>query len=172
MKTALQNLSDYTGTVGELQNFLQQNPESFSLMFREMLHNPNARVRLRMGNAVEKAARRNPEMLKPFRMEILAALERKETEIIWQVALLLGHLNLEEDDLALAVNTLFNWLDTIPHKFVKINCLQTLAVLAKQHDWLQSEVKEILQASLEHESPAIRARARILLKAFNATKKR
>jgi hypothetical protein len=167
MKSTSENLADYTGTVGQLYNFLLENPETFPIMFREMLHNPNARVRLRMGNAVEKAARRNPELIEPFKAELLAILpEKLETEIIWHVALLLGYLKLEDDDLALAVNALFNWLNTISHKFVKVNCLQTLAVLAKQNDWLKPEVTEVLQAALDHESAAIRARARILLKSF------
>ncbi|MBK0401618.1 hypothetical protein I5M27_01395 [Adhaeribacter sp. BT258] len=167
------NLSDYTGTVSQLNNFLEENPETFPVMFREMLHNPDARVRLRMGNAVEKAARKTPALLIPYKKEILSATsQRQENEIIWHIALLLGYLELEEDDLALAVNALFNWLHTLPHKFVKVNCLQTLAVLARQHDWLQPEVREALHAALEHESAAIRARARILLKTFKATKKR
>lgn len=170
MKTALENLAGYTGTVGQLTDYLQKNPEMFPALFREMLHNPNARVRLRMGNAVEKAARQNPELIRPFKAELLATVpEIKATEIIWQVALLLGYLELEEDELALAVNTLFSWLDTIPHKFLKINCLQTLAVLAKKNDWLKPEVTELLQAALAHESPAMRARARILLKGFKAS---
>ena len=172
MKPAPQFLSDYTGTVGQLYKFLEEKPETFPLMFREMLQNPSARVRLRMGNAVEKAARQNPALLLPFKSEILlAASQKQEPEIIWHVALLLGYLKLEEDDLALAVNSLFGWLDTIPHKFVKINCLQSLAVLARKNAWLQPEVTELLQAALEHESPAIRARARILLKQFSRQKR-
>ena len=168
-----QNLSDYTGTVGQLTDFLAKNPETFPVMFREMLHNPKAEVRLRMGNAVEKAARQNPALLFPFRSEIFAAAkERQETEIIWHVALLLGYLVLEEDELALAVNKLYEWLDTVAHKFVKINCLQTLAVLAMQHDWLKPEVTETLKAALEAESASMKARARILLKKLEPKSKR
>ena len=149
MNPTLQSLSGYTGTVGQLNAFLEENPEAFPVMFQEMLENPDRRVRLRMGNAVEKAARKNPALLLPFKTGILkATTETQDIEIIWHLALLLGYLELEEDDLALAVNALFNWLHTLPHKFVKINCLQTLAVLARQHAWLEPEVREVLQAAL------------------------
>ena len=165
--------ADLTGTVLHLNNLLEQNPELFPILFREMMDNPNSRVRLRAGNAVEKAARKNPEVLKPFKAEILGAITKTlNNEAIWHVALLLGYIPLEDDELALAVNQLFTWLDTIPHKFLKINCLQTLAVLARQHDWLKPEVTELLKAALNHESPAMRARARILLKLLEGHKKR
>ena len=53
MNPTLQALSGYTGTVGQLNIFLEENPETFPVLFREMLENPDRRVRLRMGNAVE-----------------------------------------------------------------------------------------------------------------------
>ena len=168
-----ENLSGFSGTVGQLYNFLEENPETFPVMFREMLHNPKAEVRLRMGNAVEKAARQNPALLLPFRSEILAASkERQEKEVIWHITLLLGYLDLEDDDLALAVNKLYEWLDTVEHTFIKVNCLQTLAVLAQQNDWLKPEVTATLKAALEAESAAIKARARILLKKLEPKRKR
>ena len=167
------NLSEYTGTVGQLSEFLAENPDTLPVMFREMLHNPKTEIRLRMGNAVEKAARQNPVLLVPFRSEILtAARERNETDIVWHITLLLGYLDLEEDELALAVNKLYEWLDTIDHRFVKVNCLQTLGVLAMQHDWLKPEVTETLKAALEAESASIKARSRILLKKLESPKKR
>ena len=168
-----ENLSDFTGTVGQLNNFLEENPGTFPAMFREMLVNPKAEVRLRMGNAVEKAARKNSALLLPFKPEILSAAEvRQEPEIIWHIVLLLGYLDLKEDDLALAVNKLYEWLDTVDNKFVKVNCLQTLSALALQHDWLKPEVIETLKSALESESSAIKARARILLKKLEPKRKR
>lgn len=167
----MQSLKDYTGTVGQLFAFLEKNPGSFAAMFREMLANNRPEVRLRMGNAVEKASRQNPELLLPFKAEILAATQKQEPEIIWHVALLLGYLPLEEDELALAVNKLYEWLDTVAHKFVRVNCLQTLAVLAQQHAWLKPEVTETLQAALAAPSPALKARARLLLARLNPGKK-
>lgn len=176
LKTVLRKTTgtqpDFTGKVGPLNEFLEQNPEMFPEFFREMLYNPDYGVRLRAGNAIEKAARKNPALLLPFKQEILALVPgTRDPVIIWHVALLLGYLSLEEDDLALAVNKLFEWLDTVPHKFAKINCMQTLAVLSQQHTWLQPEVTELLEAALEHESPAIRARARILLKTLTRKKR-
>ena len=109
----------------------------------------------------------------PFKSEILAAAQqRQESEIIWHIALLLGYLPLKEDDLALAVNKLYDWFDTVNNKFVKVNCLQTLAVLALQHDLLKPEVIETLKAALNAESASLKARARILSKKLNPTKKR
>ncbi|KAA9340965.1 hypothetical protein [Adhaeribacter soli] len=162
---------DLTGTVSHLYNLLEQNPELFPILFREMMDNPKSQIRLRAGNAVEKAARKNPALLLPFRAEMLEAITKPlNNEAIWHVALLLGYINPEGDDLALAVNKLFHWLDSVPHKFVKVNCLQTLALLALKHSWLQPEVTEMLEAALEHESFAIQARARILLKQFKPKK--
>lgn len=164
--------SQLTGTVGQVNSLLEQNPELFPELFREMMYNPKPAIRLRAGNAVEKAARQNPELLLPFKTEILVALpEMADNEIIWHVALLLGYLKPEDDDLALAVNKLFHWLHTLPHKFAKINCLQTLAVLARENTWLQPEVLEELEAATRNESPAIQARARILLKKYYGRKK-
>ena len=157
--------SDLTGTVSHLYNLLEQNPDLFPILYQEMMESPKSQIRLRAGNAVEKAARKNPALLLPFKAELLEALTKPlNNEAIWQVALLLGYINPEGDELALAVNKLFHWLDTVPHKFVKVNCLQTLAVLAQKHSWLRPEVTEMLETALEHESAAIRARARILLK--------
>ena len=119
------------GKASEIAELIKHDGEFFGEVFREMLHNPKAMTRLRAGNAVEKTSRQKPELLQPFKTELLAALpDMQATEIIWHVALLLGYLELEGDDLALAVNKLYTWLDSIPHKFVKVNCLQTLAVLA------------------------------------------
>jgi hypothetical protein len=163
--------ADLSGTASQLNTILEQNPELFPEFFRQMLQNTDSMIRLRIGNAVEKAARKNPELIRPYKNKILTIIPNtQDTEIIWHVVLLLGYLDLEEDEQALAVNTIYRWLDTIPHRFVKVNCLQTLGVLAQKHDWLRGEVTETLQAALEHESPSIRARSRILLKQLSRKK--
>ena len=172
-KNKTQNEPDFKGKVGPLNEYLEQNPGLFPEFYGQMLHNPDYKVRLRAGNAVEKAVRKNPELLKPYKNELLALLPTaRETEIIWHVALLLSYLELEDDDLALAVNKLYEWLDTVDHKFVKVNCLQSLAILAQQNSWLKPEVIETLKGALEAESAAIKARARILLKKLEPGKKR
>jgi len=160
------------GKSAEVVEIIIHDADAFGEVFNEMLKSEKAYVRLRAADALEKACRFNPQFLQSYKAALLSVLPNlKEPTIIWHMALLLGYLELEEDEQALAVNMLYNWLDNISHRFVKVNCLQTLAVLALKHDWLRSEVMETLQAALEHDSPSIRARARILLKKFSGKKR-
>jgi hypothetical protein len=122
-----------------------------------------ALVRMRAADAVEKVTRKNPELLTPYRKELLGLLvEAKEQEVRWHLAVLVPRLPLNSKERQLAMSSLNSYLED-SNSIVKTFALQGLADLAKDDLRIRTAVMEILREASRNGTPAMKARSRKLV---------
>ncbi|QNF31862.1 hypothetical protein HUW51_03675 [Adhaeribacter swui] len=146
------------------------NPEKFQVFMEAMLH-PDTGTDLarRAAGIAEKVARWYPHLVIPYEAALLAALPQMQPAVMcWQVGLLLSYLPLTDDTLATVLNYLETWLYTDPNKFMKVHCLQAMANLSRQHDWLRQETIDLIKTEMAKGGAAVNARGRHLLKQLKA----
>jgi hypothetical protein len=121
-------------------------------------------VRMRAADAVEKISLQEPGLLEPFKAELLGLLlEAEQKELRWHLALMIPRLPLTKNERQRAAEGLRRYLgDT--SSIVKTFALQGLTELAEADPSLHPEVREILEAAERAGTPAMKARARKLLK--------
>src|SRR5262249_37098604 len=120
-------------------------------------------VRMRAGDAAEKASLRKPELLRPFKKELLGLLaEATEQELRWHLAQMVPRLPLTPKERSRAASILQTYLDD-RSSIVKTFAMQALADLAGDDDKLLAATIELLQQLTRTGTPAMRARGRRLL---------
>ena len=123
-------------------------------------------VRMRAGDAAEKASAQEPALLKPFKAELLGLLvETEEQELRWHLAQMIPRLSLTAGERQRAA-TIFRSFLKDRGSLVKTAGLQALADLARLDAGLRSEVLERIEEALRNGTPAMKARGRNLLKEF------
>jgi hypothetical protein len=122
---------------------------------------------MRAADAAEKVTFTRPELLQPYKRELLGLLaESEQIELRWHLALMVPRLELNATERQRAAKTLWRYLDD-RSSIVKTFALQGLAELAKQDPSLRETVKQTLEVSLQTGTAAMKVRARKLLKKFN-----
>jgi HEAT repeat protein len=138
-----------------------RNPAAFNKLFAA-LSSEDPVVRARSADAAEKASRSRPEMLQPFKQQLLNELALiEQCEVRWHVAQMLPRLVMNEAELPAAVDALYCFLND-ESKIVQVNAMQALADIAAAHTELQDELRELFAARATTGSAAVRARARKL----------
>ena len=120
-------------------------------------------VRMRAADAAEKVTASRPELLRPFKRQLLdevAAIDQQEVR--WHVAQMLPRLVLTDAERASAAALLRGYLSD-RSRIVQTFALQALADLARQDAALLPGVLEILEEKVASGSPAVRIRCRKLL---------
>jgi len=121
-------------------------------------------LRMRAADAAEKISSQEPALLHPFKDELLGLLlEAEQKELRWHLAQMVPRFLLTRSERHRAAEALRRHLDDTS-SIVKTFALQGLAELAKADPSLASETREILEAAQRAGTPAMRARARKLLK--------
>jgi hypothetical protein len=121
-------------------------------------------VRMRAADAAEKVSVQKPDMLAPFKAELLGLLlEAEQQAFRWHLALMIPRLALTKKERQRAAEGLRRYLED-RSSIVKTFALQGLTELAAVDRSLLPEVREILEAAERAGTPAMRARARKLLK--------
>jgi len=127
------------------------------------LWSKDALIRMRSADAAEKVSRRNPELLGPYRKELLDLLARtKEQELRWHLAVMVPRLALNSNERQRALLLLNSYMQD-NSSIVKTFALQGLADLARDDTSIRSTVIEILRDSRRSGTPAMKARSRKLL---------
>ena len=135
----------------------------FAELFKCLWHEDPI-VRMRAADAAEKITVTRPELLQPHKQELLGLLaETEQIELRWHVALMVPRLALTGPERRRASSALQRYLDD-RSSIVKTFALQGLAELARQDANLVESVRSKLEESLRIGTPAMRARARKLLK--------
>jgi hypothetical protein len=130
----------------------------------ECLWSDHPVVRRRAADAAEKVSVQRPELLKPFKAELLGlAEETTQAELRWHLALMLPRLPLARLERARAIGQLRQFLND-RSSIVKTFALQGLAELAKGDASLESEMSDLLEQCCRIGTPAMKARSRKLLK--------
>lgn len=120
-------------------------------------------VRMRAADAAEKVSLKKPELLRPFKAELLGLLaEAKEQELRWHLAQMIPRLPLTARERVQAASILRTYLDD-RSSIVKTFAMQALADLAGTDDKLLPATIELLCLLTRTGTPAMRARGRKLL---------
>jgi hypothetical protein len=120
-------------------------------------------LRMRAADAVEKITRKIPELLQPYKKELLGLMaEATQQELRWHLAAMIPRipLNLKERNLAI---TLLNSYLQDRSSIVKTFALQGLADFALDDPNIRPGVVEILRQASRDGTPAMKARSRKLL---------
>ncbi|MGA8224151.1 MAG: hypothetical protein WB780_21070 [Candidatus Acidiferrales bacterium] len=156
-------------SIGRSNEFVAEvlrHPSRLGPLF-EGLVNDDPLVRMRAADAIEKVSVQRPELLQPFKRQLLAIAGRSEQqEVRWHAALMIPRLALTARERALAVDILFDYLRD-RSSIVKTFAMQALASLADTDSSLRARVLPLLEELAEIGTPAMRARGRKLLRHLN-----
>jgi len=120
-------------------------------------------VRMRAADVAEKVTRKQPQLLRPNKRELLGLLtETQQAELRWHLAAMIPRLELTLADCQKAANALRTFLED-RSSIVKTSALQGLADLALQDREMRAEVIENLREARRNGTPAMKARSRRLL---------
>lgn len=139
--------------------------------FRELikcLWDENPVVRMRAADATEKVSAKKPRLLDRHKAELLGLLaEVEQIEMRWHLAQMIPRLRLTTSERQHAAAMLQRYLGD-RSSIVKTFTLQALEDLSRNDAGLRREVKQLLEAAVRSGTPAMRARARKLLKKYPA----
>ena len=120
-------------------------------------------VRMRAADASEKVTRRNPELLRPYKKELLGLMaETKQQEVRWHLAAMVARLPLTGKERQVAISLLSRYLED-RSSIVKTFALQGLADLAQNDPRIRTRVTEIVRESARNGTAAMKARSRKVL---------
>jgi HEAT repeat protein len=150
------------GRSGEAVALVEEKPELFAEVV-ECLWHEDPVVRMRAADAMEKATVCAPELLRPFKRELLGLMEEAtQQEVRWHLALMVSRLALTAAERRRAVAALRTYLED-RSSIVKTFAMQGLADLAVQDGTLREETVELLRVLTRTGTAAMRARGRKLL---------
>jgi len=155
------------GKSDEVVALVTSDPVLFEEVFEGIFHEDKV-VRARCADAVEKVARKFPEYIQKKKSVILKNLKSfDQKEVIWHIALMLGYIKLNPQELVGAFDQLYKWLNASDSIIVKVACMQTLAVQAIKNKKLSKSVRDEIEKQMINGAPAIKARGRHLLADFD-----
>jgi len=129
----------------------------------ECLWCDDAVIRMRAADAAEKISAQKPQLLRPFKAELLGlATEASQPELRWHLALMIPRLPLTSADRKQAFPLLKQYLND-RSSIVKTCALQGLADLAQGDPQIRSQVRSLMEQASRTGTPAMKARARKLL---------
>ncbi len=150
------------GRVSEVVADVLNDPTLFEAVFCAMLGDDPV-VRMRSADAIEKITAKRPEYLQPYKTKLIQQVAKiEQQEVRWHVAQMIPRLELGEDERAVVVEILLDYLSD-ESKIVKTFSMQALADLAEQDAGLRSQVVPLLEELTRTGSPAMKSRGRKLL---------
>jgi hypothetical protein len=151
------------GRANEVSRLVLKEPRRFRELI-ECLWNENPVVRMRAADAAEKVSAQKPRLLDRHKGELLGLLaEAEQIELRWHLALMVPRLRLTAPERQRAASALQLYLED-RSSIVKTFALQGLADLSQNDSALRSKVNQLLEATVHSGTPAMKARARNLLK--------
>jgi hypothetical protein len=135
--------------------------------FRELikcLWDESPVVRMRAADAAEKVSAKKPRLIDRYKAELLGLLaEAEQIELRWHLAAMVPRLRLAAGERRRAAAALKRYLDD-RSSIVKTFALQGLADLSENDASLRDKLKQLLEDAVQSGTPAMKARARKLLK--------
>lgn len=150
------------GRSDEISRAIITDCERFSQSVQAMMHRDPI-IRMRAADAVEKATRKHPELLQPYKRKILRQVASiDQAEVRWHVAQMLPRLLLTAKEQDHAVSILFDYLDS-KSSILRTFAMQALTDLALRDVRLRSRVSPLIEFLAGTGSAAMRSRGRKLL---------
>jgi hypothetical protein len=151
------------GKSNQIAKFVLSEPKRFSELVG-CLWNEDPLVRVRAADAAEKVSLKRPELLKPHKRELLGLLaEAEQIELRWHLAAMVPRLELSVAERQRAAAALLHYLED-RSSIVKTFAMQGLVDLARHDPALRETAKQTLEEALRTGTPAMKARARNVLK--------
>jgi hypothetical protein len=151
------------GRANEVAALVLREPRRFRELMK-CLWSDDAVLRMRAADAAEKVSARKPRLLDPYKAELLGLLaETGQIELRWHLALMVPRLSLTRAERLRSTEEFRRYLED-SSSILKTFAIQALADLAKDEQSLLPEVRELLEQAARTGTPAMRARARKLLK--------
>lgn len=155
------------GRSNEVVTILRRQPMLFSDLIEGLRH-PDELVRMRAADVVEKLTVKNPEWLRPFRVQLIKlAAGAEQPELRWHLAQVLPRLELSRRD-CMIVAAVFRCYLRDRSRIVKTFAMQGLADLTKQDPSLMNSIRPILTSLTRTGSAAMKSRGRKLLAQLRA----
>jgi hypothetical protein len=155
------------GRSDQVATLVGGNPRLFPHLM-EGLWSADPLIRMRAADAAEKVTRNHPQLLAPYRKELLGLMaEATQEELRWHLAVMVPRLPLNSRECRLAASLLGDYGND-QSSIVRTFALQGLADLAKNDPSIQSAVIEILREATRNGTPAMKARSRKLLRQFQS----
>ena len=150
------------GRSDQVATMVSKNLQLFPKLI-EGLWSKDAFVRMRAADAAEKITRKKPELLTPYRKELLGLLgETMEQELRWHLAVIVPRLSLKSNERKRAISLLNSYMQD-RSSIVKTFAVQGLADLARDDATIRSTVIEVVREATRRGTPAMKARGRKLL---------
>jgi len=150
------------GDADAVARLVATSPRLFDALIHGLWHT-DPMVSMRAADAAEKITRRAPELLQPYKKELLGLLsEATQQELRWHLAVMIPRLSLNGKELRRAGGILCSYL-VDRSSIVRTFALQGLADLARQEPSMRPAVVELLREAVRGGSPAMKARSRRLL---------
>jgi len=155
------------GRANEVAQIVLKEPRRFREVIK-CLWDENPVVRMRAADAAEKVSAEKPGLLDRYKAELLGLLaETEQIELRWHLAAMIPRLRLTAPERQRAAQALQRYLDD-RSSIVKTLALQGLADLSQSDATLRSKVKQLLEQAVQSGTPAMKARARNLLKNYTS----
>jgi HEAT repeat protein len=155
------------GRANEVVCAVWEHPERFPALFAAILHTDSV-VRMRAADAVEKLTAMKPELLAPYKGQLLGVIAAlSQAEIRWHVAQMIPRLPLNSREKRQAVAILSGYLED-KSRIVQANAVDALAMLAQHDPRLCSTVTPLIERKARIGSAAVQARAQKVLRRLAA----
>lgn len=131
------------------------------------------RLAQRAAWSVSWAARKKPEMVRPYIKDLVLVLQKKEVHkaVVRNAVRILEALDIPETFHGDVMNACFGFIETpSTPAAIKAFSLTTLANLALTYPEIKAELKLIIEERWETETPAFRSRGKKILEAIQTTK--
>ena len=158
------------GRAKDLHKLMQERMDLFPQLLRCMWDS-DPLVVMRAADAVEKITLGEPRLLQPFKNELLGlAAEAEQPELRWHLALMVPRLTLTPVEQRRAIAVFMDYLSD-QGSIVKTLALQALFDISRKSPDAPIHIEEIMNDAARTGTPAMRARARILLRQMVKSKR-
>ena len=150
------------GHANEVAGMVAKNARLFPALIAG-LWSPDALVRMRAVDAMEKVTRTKPVLLQRYKKELLGLMaEERQIEVRWHLALMVPRLSLNAKERETVTSLLHTYLED-RSSIVRTHALQGLSDLAEIDASMRPAVMELLRESTRSGTAAMKARSRKLL---------
>ncbi len=159
-----------TGTADKIATVIADDSKLFDKVFGLIISKDKG-LAMRAADAVEKASRKNSNLLKPHRAKLIKLAQTvNQQEVQWHVAQMLERLELNKVEQEETYNTLRNMYEKTASRIVKASALQAMVHIATGNPKLEQQALKLLNKASASSVPSLQARVKKLVKELEKQK--